>query len=1271
MSHTPHPLAFLLLAALLPAQRTPLPQDPEPSGVASPRAPVVGWAAQTRQDPAVDDAPDYAPGDGSNPYVLAFQNGVLAPEPGLDPRLAARIQAEPSGSTFGFVMLQGRMLRERIVTLQQLGVEVLGAHTWQCVKARIPHAQVAALLRLPYVRWIGLATLEQKLAPDLARTLAGAPAALDAGEGGAARLHVHVSLFASDLGPGAARELVPATVPAGGSQAERGASPPLLRWRTEGPVLGRLRALGFVDEGYDEPLRAYTGTATQAQLRQILADDAVLYAEPVLRMRAFHDQSVAIIDHDRVRGTRPGRGISLGVIDSGIGDNPWHNDLTNKWWWWWDTTGLGATKDGNGHGTHVTGTMIGLGLGDQRLIGMSPAVGEDGNARVFLGRYLKNDGFSTGDPGTLYNAFASPPSGKKPAAVNNSWGAAADTRAFSGMEFSCRQVDATVFDHGITYVFAAGNSGGAFSCGAPAVAKNALTVGSVTNQNIDGRVAWRSTFSDYGSADGRLKPDVMAPGEVITSCRTNTADQYSQMQGTSMAAPHVTGVIAGLAQANGFFEYNPSGVKALMMATAQLAGRSAPEGMGIVDSHRMHHGSLYVYSGQLSAPLTWNSFDIQVPAGARWVRVVTAWAEPAASAGASQTRQVDLETWLDIEPYSLLGNAGEVQLRSNVDNVLASVTDAGIAGSFANLARGRNVRVKIYARSVPINFSARWSACVAFGYSAVTVQPVFTTSVTATDVKPNASLTVRTRVEATPGADDFRCAAIALNQPGTVKFPISLMQRTTFDGIVHAYAGSGYWSYPYPAPGVMVVGTGQYRELEFQLRAPTTEGRHTLIPVLFGTGPYQENRYSICVDGTPPPAVAGLTSSSHTPNTWSSATRVQLAWSFVTDVGCAGVDGQAHAFDQNPATVPATRTMDPFQTTLQVDAASSASGHWFAIRAFDKAGNWTTTTSRVGPFLVDAVAPVLTSVTVDNGATYTTDLTVAVETKANDAHSGLDRMSVSLDGSTWSAWSPFVQTIPSLNLAEPSLGGNASEGTKTVYVRVRDRAGNVSTTVSDSITYLRCPQIGSLSQTTFPSVEPNAIVVNGSDIQGVTAVIFGSRTITNTRLENMLDGAFLISGDSLLYLHPPQGLPPGQYTVRLVNAACTSNGVVVNLVAPTTPRLATSTFPRAGGPQTVLVHKGALSSSAVSYLALSPSNAPSSLPGTIELGIGAGFTSLTLLPVGLGHDPVTGVARFGPFGTPPGIAGAVLHFQGIVVDLGNPGLRPIPVTNVVRSQYVP
>lgn len=1259
-------LALPLLVSPLLAQRSPVPAaQSTPSSEPAPRGPIVGTITAIQRDVPDDAAlakPDYVPPDGGDPYRLDFEGGVLRPEPGLDPRLLERMRTEPEGASFAMVMLSGKLVQERVDELTARGASFLGVHPWQCVKVHVPHAAVHEILRLPAVRWVGLPEPRQKLSPRLAMAAAK----------GDENLRVHVNLFAGELSALSTQEPIAApVVPA--HPGARGEARPILRWRTRGPVLAQLESLGFAEESWDEFTRSYRGTLPAPALDAVLAMDAVLFVEPVAVHHSDHAQSVAMINQDRVRGTYPGQGVAVGVIDTGINGNPWHQDYSAKWYWWWDNTGLGATNDLHGHGTHVAGTVFGDGNSDQRLMGMAPAVGRDSNARVFIGRYLDASGNAFGDPGWLYSPFANPPGGRKPAVVNNSWSADTQGSLWNGTEVGARQIDGFVHATDQTYCYAAGNnaSGGTSGgVGSPGSAKNVLTVGSVdVFPDANGRSGSRSGFSDFGVGGGRQKPDLMAPGAVITSCLAETSDQYTQKSGTSMATPHVTGVVASLADNNVWFEYNPAAVKALLLATATNGVVSGPVGHGLVDSHRVNYGWSWVYAGTLSAPFTWSYFDIDVPANMATMKVVTTWVEPPVSAGGNVARVNNLETYLDVEPFSNSGTDGW-PITSNSDNVTTLFGRAALAG-IVNQCRGRRVRVKVYARSIFPATNAKWAVTVSLGFADGTGPMQLTVTPSATLFRPNTNFTVQTTLVPGAGNVDLESARIVLVTYGAST--LSLMQRTSADGIVHAFGGTGYWSYPFPTVGDMTVGSGGTRDLLFSLRTPATSGTVDLRAWASSQGRNPADiTVPICVDGQAPNTVTGLTSPTHSINAWSRNPDVRIDWSAAVDVGCAGIAGLAWSFDQSTSTVPTVMnlTNDPRTQTI-AGLVSSISPYWFAIRAVDRTGNLSATTARLGGFLIDTIAPSLLSVAINGGATYTTSTRVDLTFGASDAPSGVSIISYSLDGTTWSTFDPYTGFATNFDLTNPALGGNANEGTKTVFARVADRAGNLSAVRSDSITYLRCPSISAVTPASQPTVTTNFFYLQGADFSDATAVMFGTRTITSRDLATLVDGVYFPAGDNAIYLHPPQGLAPGQYSVRVVNAACTSGAYTVTLTAPTSPALSTSSFPRASGTQTFVIHRGTMPATTSCWLALSPSNAPSVIPGLVSLGIGNAFASLSILETSFPTGASTGLARIGPLTLPASFNGLVLHYQAILVDLANPSATPIPVTNVVRCQYLP
>lgn len=203
--------------------------------------------------------------------------------------------------------------------------------------------------------------------------------------------------------------------------------------------------------------------------------------------------------------------------------------------------------DDDGHGTHTMGTIVGDDPSHSNQIGMAPGA-------TWIGCRNMDEGFGT--PITYSECYQwfiaptdlnneNPDPAKAPDVINNSWICPPDEGCTDSGVLQA-VVDA-VRAAGIVTVHSAGNAGP--DCGTiadpAAIYETSFTVGSTMQNDRISEFSSRGPVTVDGS--GRLKPDISAPGENI---RSSVPGGYDIFDGTSMAGPHVAGLVALLISAN-------------------------------------------------------------------------------------------------------------------------------------------------------------------------------------------------------------------------------------------------------------------------------------------------------------------------------------------------------------------------------------------------------------------------------------------------------------------------------------------------------------------------------------------------------------------------------------------------------------------------------------------------------------------------------------------------------------------------------------------------
>lgn len=410
-----------------------------------------------------------------------------------------------------------------------------------------------------------------------------------------------------------------------------------------------------------------------------------------------------------------GQGVSVSVVDDGVGipgDGGFYITATNT------ANGplRGAAAGASGHG-HLNASII---AGNTPFSVLDPTgynygLGVAPNANIVNIPFLRSP-YSGTEVNTIDDTInTAGPNGVKCFITNNSWGNGTNSNSYDSY---AAQYDGYVQDGSlaasidpILIVFSAGNSGTS-GLTRPKVAKNVIAVANSENLRTELSASYNniddieSSSSRGPAVDGRIKPDITAPGTAITGGRSGTDPLFGNIGtfhrwsvGTSHAAPQVAGAAALFTQfwksANGGSNPSPALAKAAILNTGQemngvLSTSPIPngnEGWGRINMKFMLNAGVPIkYINQtlpFSNPGELTGFIGKVSSATKPVRITLVWTDPPGVGNPALVNNLDLTVTAGGTVYK--GNVfsggtsttgGSYDTLNNVENVFLP---AGIA----------------------------------------------------------------------------------------------------------------------------------------------------------------------------------------------------------------------------------------------------------------------------------------------------------------------------------------------------------------------------------------------------------------------------------------------------------------------------------------------------------------------------------------------------------------------------------------------------------------
>ncbi|MFH1106943.1 MAG: S8 family serine peptidase [Candidatus Micrarchaeota archaeon] len=417
-------------------------------------------------------------------------------------------------------------------------------------------------------------------------------------------------------------------------------------------------------------------------------------------------------------------GVTVGIIDSGLQFNhPFFSSVAKYAAWDYVGNDSNPEAEGSSHGTRVAGIISGSGIYSGRsLRGISD------KATLVIQRYLDSSEVPQGpepwyndmwrniiDPGN--NASYSGPWSAD--VISISWGIPF-VEPHGEYSLTAQKMDDIIrgsLGKEVSIVTAVGNDGKNVMVSSLSTSKNAITVGATadftTSNNVggsggvfaDSSSLYVLNFSQRGTIEGRMKPDVLAPGSDITS--TKLPSSYESGWGTSWSAPHVAALCAQIIQLyavnHGWTNIYPESIKAFIVGStvggSTTNSKNISLSWGRIDAYRTIYKLNDEYDDQLNTEIVGEPgsgyyqdvwWTPSVPSGADRLEVTLVYSDPPGDVLISEPLKNDLDLYLKYPNGTTLQYTVDDDIINNVEKYIIPSGQL-VAGTWELHVRARDL----------------------------------------------------------------------------------------------------------------------------------------------------------------------------------------------------------------------------------------------------------------------------------------------------------------------------------------------------------------------------------------------------------------------------------------------------------------------------------------------------------------------------------------------------------------------------------------------------